>query len=269
MGAGCHNDAAPLNGAACGSSLNSACDNPDTCSAGACLVNNEPNGTPCSDANSTTCGDACGAGLCAGAPVAEPNDINDSVRAAKTPINTTFTWNDPPGGYNIYRGSKANGSPWAYIQTCLEEVPPGSSTATDTVNPPLGTFYYYLVTRKDQCRESDLGEDSEANTRPNTNPCSNPDADSDGINDVFDNCPNRANTDQADGDGDGVGNVCDNCILFANPKQADTDGDGIGDVCDPDIDNDTILNGVDNCPSNPNPGQEDADADNIGDVCDL
>ncbi len=42
------------------------------------------------------------------------------------------------------------------------------------------------------------------------------DADGDGVADVLDNCPNRANSTQTDGDGDGLGDACD-----AYPAQAD------------------------------------------------
>ncbi len=267
-GDGCVYDAPAANGFACGSNSDSACDNPDSCFGGACQPNNEANGTPCSDANSTTCGDACNAGTCGGTPVAEPAPINNSVRVNKTPTNSTITWSDAPGGYDVYRGSKSTGSAWSYNQNCMGEVPSGQSSATDTNNPTLGSFYYYLVTRKDQCRESSLGTNSSGATRPNNSPCSFPDQDLDGINDVYDNCPSRANASQADQDNDSYGDACDNCQVVSNPKQVDADGDGIGDVCDPDIDNDAILNGADNCPSIANPGQEDSDFDGIGDACD-
>ncbi len=58
------------------------------------------------------------------------------------------------------------------------------------------------------------------------------DFDGDGVPDDVDNCPRRANPDQADRDGDGVGDACDNCLAVANPDQADADRDGVGDACD-------------------------------------
>ncbi len=57
------------------------------------------------------------------------------------------------------------------------------------------------------------------------------DTDADAVPDECDNCPSRANADQADGDADGVGNVCDNCLFASNADQRDTDGDGTGDDC--------------------------------------
>src|SRR4029077_5892243 len=47
-----------------------------------------------------------------------------------------------------------------------------------------------------------------------------------------DNCPGRANADQADAAGDGVGNACDVCPNRPDSGQADTDADGTGDACD-------------------------------------
>ncbi|MFT3692800.1 MAG: thrombospondin type 3 repeat-containing protein [Kofleriaceae bacterium] len=59
------------------------------------------------------------------------------------------------------------------------------------------------------------------------------DRDGDGVPDGIDNCPDKANSDQADEDKDGVGNACDNCPHIANADQANADEDGVGDVCDP------------------------------------
>jgi hypothetical protein len=57
------------------------------------------------------------------------------------------------------------------------------------------------------------------------------DRDKDGVADVNDNCPDKANPDQTDRDGDKVGDACDNCPSVANPGQADSNADGAGDAC--------------------------------------
>lgn len=58
------------------------------------------------------------------------------------------------------------------------------------------------------------------------------DSDGDGHDDIYDNCKDDPNPDQADTDCDGVGDVCDNCPDCHNPEQTDSDTDGIGDACD-------------------------------------
>ena len=48
--------------------------------------------------------------------------------------------------------------------------------------------------------------------------------------------------------GDGVGDVCDNCPAKANPDQADADLDGTGDLCDfvlGDVNGDVIMTSAD------------------------
>ncbi|MGM0556177.1 MAG: thrombospondin type 3 repeat-containing protein [Myxococcota bacterium] len=107
------------------------------------------------------------------------------------------------------------------------------------------------------------------------------DIDGDGILNDDDNCPTRANPDQADVDDDGKGDACDddndndgvsnsqdNCPEVGNPDQSDIDGDGLGDACDDDNDNDGVKNTQDNCPTVANPSQSDLDLDGKGDACD-
>lgn len=126
---------------------------------------------------------------------------------------------------------------------------------------------------------------------------------------VGDNCPTRANADQANQDGDALGDACDpdidgdgvcnrgvcqthtgqcdvlddNCTSVANDDQVDSNGDGEGDACDPDDDGDGICDagqsapGVcalpggagDNCRLVINPDQGDNDSDGLGDACDA
>lgn len=80
-----------------------------------------------------------------------------------------------------------------------------------------------------------------------------------------------------DADGDRIIDSKDNCPAKANSNQADSNGNGIGDLCDTnmrdqdfvDSDNDFSYNIRDNCPDTFNPDQKDVDKDGIGDQCDL
>ena len=108
---------------------------------------------------------------------------------------------------------------------------------------------------------------------------SNPDRDNDGVPDCRDNCPTRANANQADADRDGDGDVCDNCVRAANGTQADRDGDHVGDACDncvaasngtqTDADHDGRGDACDNCSAAANANQADLDHDGRGDACDT
>jgi parallel beta-helix repeat protein len=90
-----------------------------------------------------------------------------------------------------------------------------------------------------------------------------------------DNCPEKANSDQADRDGDGFGDGCDVCPAAFDPPQIDRDRDGVGDSCQACVDEDgdgraTGGGGCpgDNCPRIANVDQLDFDRDGIGDACD-
>lgn len=134
-----------------------------------------------------------------------------------------------------------------------------------------------------------LGDGQEALVA-GTNPRDS-DTDHDGVLDAVDNCPTRANGNQADHvhpngmgdacddpDGDGVFDLADNCPDAANANQADADHDGSGDACDPctDPDSDGFGNPglpattcpIDNCPAVFDPTQADRDQDGSGDACD-
>ena len=126
------------------------------------------------------------------------------------------------------------------------------------------------------------------------------DSDTDGIINRDDNCPGKANPDQADTDpglticgmsgdqpgisyddcitsppGDGVGDACDNCPAIVNPDQEDSDvqtqcavqtaDKGGGVVCRPVSDG--YGDACDNCPYVFNPNQTDTDGNGAGDAC--
>jgi hypothetical protein len=59
------------------------------------------------------------------------------------------------------------------------------------------------------------------------------DPDMDGHVTANDNCPLKANADQANEDGDAFGDVCDPCPPFAGVDNLDNDGDTVGNGCDP------------------------------------
>ena len=93
------------------------------------------------------------------------------------------------------------------------------------------------------------------------------DYDDDGVEDSYDNCPRKPNSEQFDSDGDGVGDLCDNCRDTHNLNQWDLDSDGSGDLCDSDMDGDGVENVSDNCLRRWNADQSNVDGDEEGDAC--
>lgn len=198
----------------------------------ACNSSNERNyGIACNDGIYCTDNDTCNSGVCAGTPGLPPAAIDDSVRVDKTPTNATIAWVDPPGFYEVYRGSKAAFSAWSYNQVCWSTGVIENS-ATDRDTPLPGQLFYYLVSRVNTCSESSLGTNGAGVVRPNNSACVPPaDADHDGVPNIIDNCPATPNTDQLDGDD--VLNAADNRVSIYNPDQADSNNNGIGDACEP------------------------------------
>src|SRR5206468_9290846 len=125
--------------------------------AGVCSNPVEPDGATCNDGDPCTASDSCRDGACAGTAASSPTEVNDSVRVTDSAGTSAISWNDaPPGQFNVYRGLRASGASWAYNQSCL--VGPTSETRVeDAAQPPLGTTFFYLVTRVASCGESILG----------------------------------------------------------------------------------------------------------------
>jgi hypothetical protein len=236
-----------------------------------------------------------------------PQTIGPTLLADRDAQGVRLSWVKSQFGLtsNVYRGQIVQGQAWSYALTCFDAENPGNESS-DPETPPLGTAFYYLVSAKNACLETEAGVDSSGApvfAAPACGPAGG-DQDGDGIGDPADNCTLTANPGQydADNDGDGdacdddddndgeldvddncrvvsnpsqqdtdlddVGNACDNCPDDANLDQLDTDGDGLGDECDLDDDDDGHNDPDDNCRTAANPGQEDGDTDGVGDSCD-
>ncbi len=112
------------------------------------------------------------------------------------------------------------------------------------------------------------------------NPLYKNDSDNDSIENIRDNCPILANSDQADrnrdgywdacsdDDSDGISGSSDNCPTVPNRDQKDLNANRTWDACEFDSDTDGIVDAIDNAIRIANPDQSDTDRDNIWDVMD-
>jgi len=167
----------------------------------------------------------------------------------------TLRWGGAMEGhtYDVYRGSKTPGSPFAYNHQC-NAASAVQQAALELAIPAPGEYFYFLVAGRNSCSWGSLGSAS-GGERP-----------------VASACPSDS---QADGDSDGTPNLDDVCAAVADPAQTDVDHDRVGDACDTcsldalnDVDSDGICGDLDNCPNVANPTQEDSDVDGLGDACD-
>ena len=166
----CHDNGFKAAGTACGDPSTGPCDGADACDgAGACQTNHVADGTACDDGDACTAGEACAAGTCGGGSIVFTAPVNDSLTLAGT-APTTIVWSDAPGPYSVYRGTLADGDPWAYDQTCFDSHTTASGSI-DPDTPAVGTMFFYLVTRVGACGESIPGQDSDGHANPNPLPC--------------------------------------------------------------------------------------------------
>jgi len=223
-------DCAPSN-----ASLPVACNDANPCTddscgpAGCSHVNNS---LGCNDGSDCTSGDACTNGACVGIPGSLPQETDAGLRVDQLSGVPTIHWQAVPEPVNVYRGARRPGRAFEYNGGCLAESVT-STNATDTLIPPAGGLFYYLVSRENVCGESILGRDGTGAAVPNAHPCPSlgGDRDADSVPDQLDDCPDMPDVAQADGDQDSYGNACDNCPSVSNPTQQDSDHNGVGDAC--------------------------------------
>jgi hypothetical protein len=111
------------------------------------------------------------------------------------------------------------------------------------------------------------GLDNLAEQSARTNP-TDPDTDDDGLDDGQEVHVTGTNPRDPDTDHDGVADATDNCPTRANGNQADAvHPNGIGDACD-DPDQDAVFDATDNCPDLANADQVNPDGDVLGSACD-
>jgi len=75
--------------------------------------------------------------------------------------------------YNVYKGIRAPGQPFDYVQFCHDKNIETLQT-TDSLTPELGGWFFYLVTAKNTCGEAGLGTAADGTPRPLSAPCPPP-----------------------------------------------------------------------------------------------
>jgi len=219
----------------------------------------------CDDANACTT-DSCDAILgCQNVPIPLPAAVDDSLRVAKAGADAQVSWSDPPGPFNIYRGTRSGGDPWSYNHACV--APQTEGPYTDPTTPPEQTLFYYLVSRENACgQESEVGHDSQGTPNPNPNSCrcvgvvcgATPSCLEAsvcvaGVCTYYPVAPDGTSCN--DGDCLTLNDRCGGGICSGAPSTpVDTDGDGVVDTCDPcpvdyfnDSDYDGVCNSADFC----------------------
>ena len=106
---------------------------------------------------------------------------------------------------------------------------PATGVPCDPATPNCPAGQMCVSRAGDFVCDTEPGDPGDANTPDTSSPN---DIDGDGIPNAIDNCPMKANANQANEDADATGDVCDNCPPFPSTG-VDADADGVGDVCDP------------------------------------
>ncbi len=185
------------------------------------------------------------------ARAAAPEGIDLRVSRGQSATSVTLSWTGTIPTYTVFRSTDPT-----------RATDPGNRLGDTSTNswidtPPAGKVFFYVVVG--QCPSGQLVCGGVCDV----------DSDADTFCDHLDNCPSRANTDQANQDGDQAGDVCDYCIsdlakvdrgrcgCFKVEDTADSDGDGVPNCHDQcpnsndalDSDRGGLPNACDSCPT--------------------
>ncbi|MBI3786012.1 MAG: hypothetical protein HY270_21690 [Deltaproteobacteria bacterium] len=130
-----------------------------------------------------------------------------------------------------YCDGVANTCPSDTLQSAGATCASDNNVCTDDICDGLGSCTH--LNNTSQCNDGDACTTGDVCSVGTCSGTYSGDTDGDGVCNAHDNCPLKANSNQADADNDGAGDACDNCKTTPNPDQRDSDGDGKGDLCDP------------------------------------
>ena len=132
------------------------CHDAGVCDPGTGLCSNPPkaDGAACDDGNPCTANDACTSGVCGGAPVVAPAEVDDGVRLTRSGLDTVISWNLAAGAASsdVLRGlvSALPVGPGGGDEICLAQ-DLAAATLTDSESPGLGAGFWYLVRGGNTC----------------------------------------------------------------------------------------------------------------------
>ncbi len=139
------------------------CHDVGTCAAATGICSNpaRADGSACDDGSVCTTNDACASGVCTGAGVPAPGEVDDGVQVSHSAGISTITWHQAAGSSwsDVLRGlvSGLPVGPGGGDEVCLENGIAGTST-TDSADPDPGEAFWYLIQGTNSCGRGPYGD---------------------------------------------------------------------------------------------------------------
>jgi hypothetical protein len=138
------------------------CHDVGTCApaSGSCSNPSRADGTGCNDGDPCTGNDACSGGVCVGAVIQTPAEVDNGLVISKAGATATISWNSAPGSttYDVLRGlvSGLPVGPGGGDESCLATGIAGTST-TDSASLSPGDSSWYLARGANSCGKGPYG----------------------------------------------------------------------------------------------------------------